>query len=98
MFLLLFFFFFFFFLNIIFYFINCYIIIIIINIIVIFDYISTDKDVIERNVSMKLRSPDYIHMNPEQAIADFKARMANYEKAYQPVSEETEGEDIRYFY
>jgi len=47
---------------------------------------------------MKLRSPDYIHMNPEQAIADFKARMANYEKAYQPVSEETEGEDIRYFY
>jgi len=35
-------------------------------------------------------------MDPEQAIADFKARMANYEKAYEPVSEEIEGYDIRY--
>jgi len=56
------------------------------NVITMFvESICTDKDVIERNVSMKLRSPDYIHMDPEQAIADFKARMANYEKAYQPV-------------
>lgn len=67
------------------------------NVITMFvESICTDKDVIERNVSMKLRSPDYIHMDPKQAIADFKARMANYEKAYEPVSEEIEGEDISY--
>jgi len=67
------------------------------NVITMFvESICTDKDVIERNVSMKLRSPDYINMDPEQAIADFKARMANYEKAYEPVSEETEGEEISY--
>lgn len=67
------------------------------NIITMFvESICTDQKVIEHNVSMKLRSPDYINMDPVKAISDFKARMSNYEKAYETVSEDIEGEDISY--
>ncbi|TVQ93123.1 MAG: fructose-2,6-bisphosphatase [Deltaproteobacteria bacterium] len=35
----------------------------------------------------KLRSPDYRDVDPDQAVADFKRRIAMYERAYEPVDE-----------
>ncbi|KAI9156066.1 Fructose-2,6-bisphosphatase [Blastocladiella emersonii ATCC 22665] len=47
--------------------------------------ICTDQRVIDANVRMKLQSPDYLGIDPDTAIADFTARMRNYERAYQPL-------------
>jgi broad specificity phosphatase PhoE len=47
-----------------------------------------DPAVIEANIRQtKLRSPDYEHMDEEEAVADFKARIAHYERAYEPIDE-----------
>ena len=35
-------------------------------------------------------------MDPVVALGDFKKRVANYEKAYEPIGDEEEGEDIQY--
>eukprot|EP00897_Mesotaenium_endlicherianum_P002852 jgi/Mesen1/2595/ME000165S01857 len=51
--------------------------------------ICNDPAVLEDNIREKVKkSPDYAH-EPDQevAIADFKTRLANYEKVYEPVSE-----------
>ncbi|KAJ3106149.1 hypothetical protein HDU97_006966 [Phlyctochytrium planicorne] len=59
--------------------------------------ICTDEKVLESNIMMKLKGPDYINMPQEEAIRDFKARMFNYEKAYETISEEEEQqEDVSY--
>ncbi|KAJ3216144.1 hypothetical protein HDU67_009871 [Dinochytrium kinnereticum] len=59
--------------------------------------ICTDDKVLESNIMMKLKGPDYINMPRDEAIRDFKARMSNYEKAYETISEEEEEmEDVSY--
>jgi broad specificity phosphatase PhoE len=46
-----------------------------------------DPAVIDENVRQtKLQSPDYIGMAEAEALADFRARIAHYEKAYQPLA------------
>lgn len=48
--------------------------------------ICEDQSVVEANVrANKLRSPDYVGMDPEVAVADFRERIALYEKTYEPV-------------
>lgn len=48
-----------------------------------------DPDVLEHNIrETKLRSPDYRKVDPEQAVADFKRRIAMYARAYEPVVED----------
>eukprot|EP01103_Thecamoeba_quadrilineata_P004584 TRINITY_DN1431_c0_g1_i3.p1 TRINITY_DN1431_c0_g1~~TRINITY_DN1431_c0_g1_i3.p1 ORF type:complete len:362 (-),score=68.25 TRINITY_DN1431_c0_g1_i3:874-1959(-) len=47
----------------------------------------TDNDVIETNIRMKAKSPDYIAMDPTVARKDFIARLANYEQSYQEIDE-----------
>ncbi|MES1907599.1 MAG: hypothetical protein MHM6MM_000686 [Cercozoa sp. M6MM] len=43
-----------------------------------------DQSIIEQTIRMtKLHSPDYKGMDPAEAVADFRRRIANYEKAYQ---------------
>jgi broad specificity phosphatase PhoE/predicted kinase len=50
--------------------------------------ICSDPTLIEANVrETKLRSPDYANMTPDEAVRDFKARIAHYERAYEPVDE-----------
>jgi 6-phosphofructo-2-kinase len=67
------------------------------NINVVFiESICTDTKVLESNIRMKLQGPDYIHMDPEEALKDFKARMVNYERAYEEISEDEEHMDISY--
>lgn len=55
------------------------------------ELVCTDPSILEANIrSTKLRSPDYENVDPETAVADFRARIAHYEKVYEPVHE-TEG-------
>lgn len=56
-----------------------------------------DPAVIAANIAVKVASgdPDYDGMEPEQAERDFKARIANYEKSYQPLDEELD-RDVTY--
>ncbi len=47
-----------------------------------------DAGVIEANVrDTKLHSPDYAGMDPDEAVRDFRARIAYYESSYEPLSE-----------
>lgn len=50
--------------------------------------ITEDDRIIDQNVrETKLKSPDYVGVDPEQAVRDFRARIAHYEQAYEPVDE-----------
>src|SRR5690606_39152801 len=43
---------------------------------------------VEANVrETKLMSPDYAGVDPEEAVRDFRARIAHYERAYEPLDE-----------
>lgn len=51
-----------------------------------------DRAVIERNVrETKVSSPDYVGRDTEDAVRDFFARIAHYERAYEPVGEDEGG-------
>lgn len=51
--------------------------------------ICNDQAIIDANVrETKLRMPDYVGMDPDEAVADFKRRIAHYESAYEPVGDE----------
>lgn len=48
--------------------------------------ICDDPAVIEATIrETKLHSPDYVGMDPDAAVADFRARIQHYESAYEPV-------------
>jgi len=54
-----------------------------------------DPTIIEANIrSTKLSSPDYEDADPDEATADFRARIAHYERVYQPL-EDDEGAYLR---
>ncbi|CAJ0825753.1 5407_t:CDS:10 [Entrophospora sp. SA101] len=46
--------------------------------------------VLDANMRLKLSGPDYKNMNPDEALADFRKRVENYEKAYETIGEEEE--------
>ena len=49
----------------------------------------TDRKIIETNIrETKLRSPDYTDTAPEAAIEDFRERIENYERGYEPFDDE----------
>ena len=51
--------------------------------------ICRDPTIIEANIrATKLRAPDYANMEEDAAVADFRARIANYERAYEPIEDE----------
>ena len=55
----------------------------------------SDESVIESNIRQtKLHMPDYAGMKEEDAVADFRRRIAHYERAYEPVAE-SEGSFVR---
>jgi broad specificity phosphatase PhoE len=54
-----------------------------------------DPTIIEANIrSTKLSSPDYENVDPDEAVRDFRARIAHYERAYQPL-DDAEGAYLR---
>jgi broad specificity phosphatase PhoE len=53
------------------------------------ELIHDDPEVIERNIrDTKITSPDYAGMPPEKAAADFRARIAHYERSYETVGDD----------
>lgn len=51
--------------------------------------ICDDPEVIEANIRQtKLMSPDYDGMDPEAAADDFRARIAHYQRVYEPVADD----------
>jgi broad specificity phosphatase PhoE len=47
-----------------------------------------DPEVIEANIRQtKLSAPDYQDVDPDEAVADFRRRIAHYERAYEPIDE-----------
>src|SRR6185312_8680504 len=51
---------------------------------------------VEANMRLKLSGPDYKNMDPDEALNDFRKRVVNYEKAYEPISEEEEQSNMQY--
>jgi broad specificity phosphatase PhoE/predicted kinase len=59
------------------------------------ELLSDEPSVIEANIrSTKLSSPDYRNVDADEAIADFRARIAHYERVYEPL-EDDEGAFVR---
>ncbi|KAJ3269600.1 hypothetical protein HDV01_001201 [Terramyces sp. JEL0728] len=58
--------------------------------------ICPNQELLEQNIRMKLQGPDYIKMDPEEALKDFRSRISNYEKVYQTISEEEEDRSLSY--
>ncbi len=60
--------------------------------VVFVESICEDEAVVERNVrENKLRSPDYADVDTEEAVRDFRQRIAFYERNYEPVNEPDKG-------
>ncbi|KAK4633892.1 putative 6-phosphofructo-2-kinase [Fulvia fulva] len=55
-----------------------------------------DQDLLEANMRLKLNGPDYREMDPQIALADFKKRVYEYEKAYVPLGEYEEKNNMPY--
>lgn len=55
---------------------------------VFIESICEDEAVVEHNVrENKLRSPDYADVEPEEAVRDFRERIAQYERTYEPLDD-----------
>lgn len=64
------------------------------NIKVLFlESICTNRSVVENNIKLKLFGPDYKGKDPDKSLKDFKERLSNYLKAYEPIEDE---ENIQY--
>jgi 6-phosphofructo-2-kinase len=55
-----------------------------------------DRELLDKNFRLKLSGPDYKDQNPEKALADFRGRVANYEKSYVPLGKLEEDQGIPY--
>jgi len=58
--------------------------------------ICVDENLLERNIRLKLSGPDYRDKDPEASLADFKARIAIYEKSYVALGEYEEKNNMPY--
>lgn len=58
--------------------------------------ICRDPDLLEANMRLKLSGPDYRNKDPKKSLEDFKARVAAYASAYQPLGEYEEEHDLQY--
>lgn len=55
-----------------------------------------DPKLLEANIRLKLRGPDYLGKDPESSLADFKKRIAAYESAYVPLGDYEEENGMQY--
>lgn len=55
--------------------------------------VCSDKAVVEKNIKLKLLGPDYKGKDPIASLKDFKERLINYTKAYEPIEDE---ENLQY--
>lgn len=59
-------------------------------------FMLTGDEILEANMRLKLRGPDYKDKDPEASLADFRKRVAAYESAYNPLGEVEEKRGIQY--
>lgn len=58
------------------------------NISVLFvESICRKDDILNQNIQLKLQSPDYKGQAPDEALSDFRARLASYEEVYEGLDE-----------
>ncbi|CAB5137675.1 unnamed protein product [Rhizophagus irregularis] len=57
--------------------------------------ICDDKEVLESNMRLKLSGPDYKNVDPEEALDDFRRRVANYERAYETIGKKIIAHNIK---
>ncbi|PMD38876.1 bifunctional 6-phosphofructo-2-kinase/fructose-2,6-bisphosphate 2-phosphatase [Hyaloscypha variabilis F] len=55
-----------------------------------------DAKLLEANMHLKLRGPDYKGKDPESSLADFKKRVQAYESAYVPLGKYEEDNNMQY--
>ncbi|PBP23926.1 hypothetical protein BUE80_DR005099 [Diplocarpon rosae] len=55
-----------------------------------------DEKLLEANMHLKLKGPDYKDKDPESSLADFKKRVAAYESAYVPLGKFEEDKHMQY--
>ncbi|TEY87551.1 hypothetical protein BOTCAL_0001g00780 [Botryotinia calthae] len=55
-----------------------------------------DESLLEANMRLKLRGPDYKDKDPESSLRDFKLRVAAYESAYVPLGKYEEDNHMQY--
>ena len=55
-----------------------------------------DENLIERNIRLKLSGPDYKDKDPESSLEDFRKRIEVYQKAYVPLGEYEEKNNMGY--
>ena len=55
-----------------------------------------DQEILERNIRLKLKGPDYKNQDPEEALKDFRQRVAFYESSYVPLGKAEERDKISY--
>lgn len=55
-----------------------------------------DQELLESNMRLKLSGPDYKGKDPEASLADFRKRVEIYERAYVPLGEYEEKNDMPY--
>lgn len=59
--------------------------------VVFIESLCDDEEIIEQNVrATKLGSPDYAGWDPDDAIRDFRERIAHYESVYEPLEDDTQ--------
>ncbi|KAG9246112.1 putative 6-phosphofructo-2-kinase PB17E12.14c [Calycina marina] len=58
--------------------------------------ICEDERLLEANMRLKLRGPDYRGKDPEKSYEDFKLRVAAYESAYVPLGDYEEKNNMQY--
>lgn len=57
--------------------------------VVFIESVCSDPSIIDANVrETKLSMPDYAGMDPEEAVRDFRARIAHYERIYEPLDDD----------
>lgn len=60
--------------------------------VLLLELVCEDPAIIDANVrETKITSPDYVDVDPELAVRDFRARIAHYESAYEPVTDDEGG-------
>lgn len=64
--------------------------------IIFIESVCQDQKLLETNMRLKLRGPDYRDKDPESALADFKKRVEAYESAYVPVGQYEEDHNMQY--
>ncbi|KAF8857554.1 putative 6-phosphofructo-2-kinase PB17E12.14c [Acephala macrosclerotiorum] len=58
--------------------------------------ICEDEKLLEANMHLKLRGPDYKDKDPESSLADFRQRVKAYESAYVPLGKFEENNGMQY--